>query len=57
MKQTKKTLKKPGLIQCVEVRNLCCDDKVKAGNDFTCTQDQYDYFESVGAAVKKVKAV
>ena len=57
MTQTNETVKKTELIQCVAVRNLCCDDQVKAGNEFTCTQAQYDYFESVGAAVKKIKAV
>jgi hypothetical protein len=57
MTQAKKAFKKPELVECVAVRNLCCDYQVKAGNSFTCTQAQYDYFESVGAAVKKVKAV
>ena len=43
----------PKLVECVAVRNLCCDDQVKAGKTFTCTQEQYEYFESVGAAIKK----
>jgi hypothetical protein len=57
MTQQKKAFKKPLLVECLAVRNLCCDDQVKAGNPFTCTQEQYNYFESVGAAIKKAKAV
>jgi hypothetical protein len=45
------------LVECVAVRNLCCDDQVKAGKPFTCTQEQFNHFESVGAAVKKSEAV
>lgn len=51
MTQPKKVISKK--VECVAVRNLCCDDQVKAGNSFTCTQAQFDHFKAVGAAVKK----
>ena len=50
---TERKKAEPKKIQCVATRNLCCDDQVKAGQAFTCTQEQYERFKSVGAAVKK----
>jgi hypothetical protein len=55
MTSTKKAT--PNKVECVALRNLCCDDQVKAGKSFTCTQEQFKHFESAGAAVKKVEAV
>jgi hypothetical protein len=43
----------PKKVECVATRNLCCDSQVKAGESFACTQEQYEHFKSVGAAVKK----
>ena len=54
MSERKKAI--PKRVECVAVRNLCCDDQVKAGQSFTCTQAEYEHFEKVGAAVKKDKA-
>ena len=58
MTEPKKAVKKttPKRIDCVAVRNLCCDDQVKAGKPFTCTQAQYEHFKNIGAAVKKGEA-
>ena len=55
MTEPKKAVKKtaPKRVDCVAVRNLCCDDQVKAGKPFTCTPAQYEHFKNIGAAVKK----